>query len=76
MKNKHQKVLFWYKARGCTLNCKINLDGLFETAKERDRFFAKWITNGFANRNVVCKLRDKRTFDFLKNEFGITQDID
>jgi hypothetical protein len=37
---------------------------------------AKWITNGFANQNVVCKLRDKRTFDFLKNEFGTTQDID
>ena len=34
---------------------------------------AKWITNGFANQNVVCKLRDKRTFDFLVNEFAIDE---
>jgi hypothetical protein len=32
---------------------------------------ARWIINGFANQNVVCKLRDKRTFDFLAREFGI-----
>ncbi len=42
MKNKHQKFLTWSKAKGCTLNCKINLDRLFETAKERERFDAKW----------------------------------
>jgi len=52
MNNKHQKLLSWRMAKGSTLNCKINLDRLFETAKERDRFFAKWITNGFANQNV------------------------
>ncbi len=32
---------------------------------------AKWINNGFANQNVVCKLRDERTFDFLKKEFDV-----
>jgi len=42
MKNKHQKLLSWCKAKGCTLNCKINLDRLFETVKERKRFDAKW----------------------------------
>jgi len=34
---------------------------------------AKWLTNGFANQNVVCKLRDKRTFDFLMKEFEVIQ---
>jgi len=42
MKNKHQKLLSWYKAKGCTLNFKINLDRLFETAKEREKFNEKW----------------------------------
>jgi len=42
MKNKHQKFLSWRKAKGCTLNCEINLDSLFETAKERERFDTKW----------------------------------
>ena len=42
MKNKHQKLLSWYKAKGCTLNCEINLDRLFETKEERDRFNTKW----------------------------------
>lgn len=32
---------------------------------------AKWINNGFANQNVVCKLRDPRTFEFLANEFNL-----
>jgi len=26
----------------------------------------------FANPNIVCKLRDPRTVDFLKREFGVT----
>jgi len=42
MKNKHQKLLSWRKANGCTLNLKINLDRLFEKPKERERFDAKW----------------------------------
>jgi hypothetical protein len=42
MNNKQQKLLSWRKAKGCTLTCKIDLDRLFETAKERDRFDAKW----------------------------------
>ena len=36
-----------------------------------DRNSAKWIPNGFANQNVVCKLRDLRTFEFLKREFNV-----
>jgi len=42
MKNKHQKLLSWRNAKDCTLNCEINLDRLFETKEERDRFNAKW----------------------------------
>jgi hypothetical protein len=34
---------------------------------------AKWLSNGFANQNAVCKLRDRRTFDFLVKEFDIDQ---
>jgi hypothetical protein len=41
MKNKHQKLLFWNTAKGCTLNCKINLDRLFKKPKERERFNKK-----------------------------------
>lgn len=32
---------------------------------------AKWLDNGFANQNVVCKLREPRTFEFLKREFSV-----
>ncbi|VAW75602.1 hypothetical protein MNBD_GAMMA14-1702 [hydrothermal vent metagenome] len=32
---------------------------------------AKWLPNGFANQNVVCKLRDTRTFEYLSKEFGV-----
>ena len=42
MKNKHQKLISWRKAKGCTLNCKINLNRLFKKPKERERFDAKW----------------------------------
>ena len=41
MKNKHQKLLSWRKAKGCTLNFKINLDKLFKKTKRRERFDAK-----------------------------------
>ena len=41
MKNKHQKLLSWYKAKGCTFNFKINLDRLFKKAKERELECAK-----------------------------------
>ena len=57
MKNKHQKFLSWYKAKGCTLNLKINLDRLFKKTKERERFNAKWkdfITSDPDNKKV-CK---------------------
>jgi len=32
---------------------------------------ARWIPNGFANQNVVCKLRDARTFEYLVKEFEV-----
>jgi hypothetical protein len=32
---------------------------------------AKWFKGAFANQNIVCKLRDQATVDFLINEFGI-----
>jgi hypothetical protein len=31
---------------------------------------AKTFPGAFANQNVVCKLRDQKTIDFLKGEFG------
>jgi hypothetical protein len=27
----------------------------------------------FANQNIVCKLRDQRTLDFLKQEFNVEE---
>ncbi len=33
---------------------------------------AKRTTGVFANQNIVCKLRDNRTVEFLRREFGIT----
>lgn len=32
---------------------------------------AKWFKGGFANQNIVCKLRDEATVDFLVAEFGV-----
>ena len=32
---------------------------------------AKWLDGGFANQNVVCKLRDPATLDFLEKTFGV-----
>jgi hypothetical protein len=31
---------------------------------------AKWLDGGFANPNIVCKLRDPATLDFLEKTFG------
>lgn len=35
---------------------------------------AKWADGLFANQNIVCKLRDPKTVDFLKDEFGVAVD--
>jgi len=35
---------------------------------------ARTFTGVFANQNVVCKLRDQATIEFLKREFGVGQD--
>lgn len=32
---------------------------------------AKWFKGGFANQNIVCKLREEATVDFLITEFEI-----
>lgn len=32
---------------------------------------AKTFKGAFANQNVVCKLREPKTFDFLRSEFGV-----
>ncbi|MBW3096245.1 hypothetical protein [Pseudohoeflea coraliihabitans] len=36
-----------------------------------DRTQGKWFKGAFANQNIVCKLRDQATVDFLKAEFGL-----
>lgn len=36
-----------------------------------DRNHGKWFKGAFANQNIVCKLRDQATVDFLKSEFGL-----
>lgn len=35
---------------------------------------AKWFKGGFANQNIVCKLYDEATVDFLTTEFGVGAD--
>lgn len=35
---------------------------------------AKWAEGLFANQNIVCKLRDPKTVDFLKEQFGVAVD--
>ena len=32
---------------------------------------AKWFKGAFANQNIVCKLRDTETVDYLLREFGV-----
>lgn len=34
---------------------------------------AKWFTGAFANQNVVCKLRDPATLEFLRREFKTSE---
>jgi hypothetical protein len=34
---------------------------------------AKWLSGLFANPNIVCKLRDRKTLDFLKDQFGVAE---
>jgi hypothetical protein len=39
--------------------------------KTFDESDAKWFKGAFAARNVVCRLNDKETFDYLVKEFQI-----
>lgn len=41
--------------------------------KTFDRNNGKWFKGAFANQNIVCKLRDQATVDFLKTEFGLDE---
>lgn len=41
--------------------------------KTFDRNQGKWFKGAFANQNIVCKLRDQATVDFLKTEFGLDE---
>ena len=41
--------------------------------KTFDRNHGKWFKGAFANQNIVCKLRDQGTVDFLKAEFGLDE---
>jgi hypothetical protein len=34
---------------------------------------SKWFKGAFANQNIVCKLRDQATVDFLVREFGVSE---
>jgi len=38
--------------------------------KALDREEAKWFKGAFANQNIVCKLRDPKTLEFLQQEFS------
>ena len=40
--NKHQNLFVWRESEGCTIDCEINLDELFETKEGRKKFDAKW----------------------------------
>ena len=40
--NKHQNLIACRKLKGCTIDCKINLDELLETNEERKKFDSKW----------------------------------
>ncbi|RJF89147.1 DUF91 domain-containing protein [Oleomonas cavernae] len=35
---------------------------------------AKWSDGLFANQNIVCKLRDPKTIEFLREQFGVADD--
>lgn len=39
-----------------------------KTFNEKD---ARWFKGAFANQNVVCKLRDQNTYEFLRESFGV-----
>jgi hypothetical protein len=56
--NKHQNLFSWHKSKGCNIDCKINLDELFETHHERKNFDAKWkdfIASTHYNQKVYSK---------------------
>ncbi|WP_440980073.1 endonuclease NucS domain-containing protein [Sphingomonas pseudosanguinis] len=39
-----------------------------------DRDEARWFSGIFANQNVVCKIYDQQTADFLREQFGVTHE--
>ncbi len=60
-----EKLYYWRKAKGCTIDCEIDLAELFETNEERDRFEGKWndfITSDPDNIKVFRKKGDKLSY--------------
>lgn len=45
-----------------------------EWVKTFGRDEARWFVGGFANQNIVCKLRHPETVQFLEREFGVEAD--
>lgn len=45
-----------------------------EWVKTFPREKARWFAGGFANQNIVCKLRHPETVQFLEREFGVEAD--
>jgi len=59
MKN---NLLTWKKAKGCTIDCEIDLDVMFEGKDERERFDGKWkefIASDPDNKKVFRKRSNK-----------------
>ncbi len=59
------KLYSWRKAKGCTIDCEIDLDELFETNEERSRFECKWkdfIESDPENIKVFRKKGDKLSY--------------
>ena len=62
MTNNHQNLLSWRKSKGCTIDCKINLNLLFEEEEEKKRFDAKWkvfLASDPDNTKIYKKRGDK-----------------
>lgn len=47
-----------------------------EWRKAVDQWQAKRFKGAFANQNIVCKLRDEATIDFLIQEFEVKNGLD
>jgi hypothetical protein len=63
--NKYQNLLAWRESKGCTIDCEINLDELFETKEGRKKFDAKWkdfLTSDPFNKKIYGKKGNLLTY--------------